>query len=82
MKAVVSKVALGEADVGIVYVTDVQASGDVDGVTIPADVNITAEYPIVELAESTDPAAARAFIEFVRSPAGLEILQQFGFGRP
>jgi molybdate transport system substrate-binding protein len=80
VKAVVSKVTLGEADAGIVYATDVQAAGDsASGVRIPDDINVTAEYPIV--AVSDDPVA-QAFIDFVTGPDGKRILTSFGFGAP
>jgi len=83
VKAVVTKVVLGEADAGIVYRTDVIAAGaDADGVTIGDDLNVVAEYPIVSIADGSNPAGARAFIEFVLSPAGREILAAFGFGSP
>lgn len=81
VKAVVSKVQLGEADAGIVYQTDVRAAGAaVQGVDIPADQNVPVEYPIAVL-KRADPAAAR-FVDFVRSPAGQRILGGFGFGPP
>jgi molybdate transport system substrate-binding protein len=80
VKAVASKVMLGEADAGIVYTTDVLAAGDAaSGVEIPDDVNVIAEYPIVAVSDST---AARAFIEFVTSPAGQRVLASHGFGTP
>lgn len=83
VNAVVSKVALGEADAGIVYRTDVIAAGDnADGVAIPDDVNVAVEYPIVLTAEAPNPEVARSFIEFVVSPAGQAILASFGFGSP
>jgi molybdate transport system substrate-binding protein len=81
VKAVVAKVLLGEADAGIVYRTDVLAAGgDADGVPIPDDVNVIAEYPIGLLADATDPRGGRAFIDFVLSVAGQQILADNGFG--
>jgi len=53
VKAVVSKVSLGEADAGVVYVTDVKAGGSkVQGVDIPDAQNVVARYPIALLTES------------------------------
>ncbi len=83
VKAVVSKVTAGEADAGIVYATDVLAAGDkAEGVDIPADVNVIAEYPIVATKASANPDAAAAFIEFVASEPGQKILDSYGFLRP
>jgi molybdate transport system substrate-binding protein len=83
VKAVVTKVLLGEADAGIVYRTDVLAAGDdADGVAIPDDVNVVAEYPIALLEDASDPLGGRSFIDFVQSAAGQEILADFGFGPP
>lgn len=83
VKAVVTKVVLGEADAGIVYRTDVIAAGaDAAGVTIGDDLNVVAEYPIVSIADAPNPVGARAFIEFVLSPAGQQILASYGFGAP
>lgn len=83
VKAVVSKVTAGEADAGIVYATDVLAAGDkAEGVDIPADVNVIAEYPIVVTKESANPEAAVAFLEFVASERGQKILGSYGFLQP
>lgn len=80
VKAVVTKVALGEADAGIVYVTDVTAAADdVEGVEIPADINVVAEYPIAAVAQAPNLDAARAFIDFVLGQQGQEILASDGF---
>jgi len=83
VKAVVTKVTLGEADAGVVYATDVTAAGaDAEGVEIPADVNVVAEYPIASLAEGPDAESAQAFIDFVLSEQGQEILASYGFLAP
>jgi molybdate transport system substrate-binding protein len=80
VKAVVTKVALGEADAGIVYVTDVTAGGDtVEGVTIPGDRNVPATYPIAVVKASTHQAQARAFVDHVRGEQGQQVLKSFGF---
>jgi molybdate transport system substrate-binding protein len=83
VKAVVSKVTLGEADAGIVYVTDVIAAGDrAQGVEIAPDVNVVARYPIAVTAQAADPPGAQAFIDFVVSDAGRAVLASYGFGPP
>ena len=83
VKSVLTKVALGEADAGIVYVTDVKAvrtsGSQVDGVTIPDDLNTTAEYPIAELKTTQSDPAAQAFVDFVLGLDGQATLARFGF---
>jgi molybdate transport system substrate-binding protein len=76
---VLSKVALGEADAGIVYVSDIVTSGKVDGVSIPDDENVTAVYPIAPLKSATNAAGAKAFIDLVLSTDGQAILKAAGF---
>lgn len=83
VKAVVSKVALGEADAGLVYVTDVKAGGaKVQGIVIPDAQNVVATYPIAVVKAAPDSRAAQAFVDFVLSPQGQRILASFGFGGP
>ncbi|HQZ35041.1 MAG TPA: molybdate ABC transporter substrate-binding protein [Ilumatobacteraceae bacterium] len=83
VKAVVSKVTLGEADAGIVYRTDVTAAGDkAAGVEIPADINVIAQYPIAVTKEAANPKGAQAFIDFVNSGQGQKILASYGFLAP
>jgi molybdate transport system substrate-binding protein len=80
VKSVVSKVALGEADAGIVYTTDVKAAGGkVQGVSIPAAYNVIATYPLVAVKGTKNSALANAFIAFVLSSAGQSTLESFGF---
>jgi molybdate transport system substrate-binding protein len=83
VKSVVTKVALGEADAGIVYATDVTAGGDrVEGVDIPAGQNVTATYPIATVKASRAQDAAQAFVDLVRSAEGRQVLQRHGFLPP
>ena len=83
VKAVVTKVSLGEADAGLVYVTDVSAGGDkVEGVDIPQTENVTATYPIATVKASTAKDKAQAFMDLVLSAQGQQVLEQFGFLPP
>lgn len=79
----VAKVASGELDAGIVYVTDVQAAGgEVQGIAIPADVNVLATYPITAVDGSRDPDTAERFVRYVLAPAGQRVLDAAGFLPP
>ena len=82
VKGVVTKITTGEADAGIVFVTDVKAAGaSVAGVMIPADVNVISNYPMVVTKQAPNATAGQAFIDFVASAAGQAILAQYGFLR-
>jgi molybdate transport system substrate-binding protein len=77
---VVTKVTLGEADAGIVYVTDVKANeNDATGVPIPPDQNVVADYPMVEVKNAPNASAAKAFMNYVSSSAGQQVLTSYGF---
>ncbi|HEY6797596.1 MAG TPA: molybdate ABC transporter substrate-binding protein [Kineosporiaceae bacterium] len=83
VKATLSKVTLGEADAGVVYVTDVLAAGNkVKGITIPADVNASTSYPIAALTASKNGELAKAFVDYVLSADGATALTQAGFAKP
>ncbi|WP_229275986.1 molybdate ABC transporter substrate-binding protein [Agromyces kandeliae] len=83
VKAVLTKVALGEVDAGLVYVTDVRAAGDaVEGVEVPAAASVVNRYPIADLVDAPHPAAAAAFRDFVTGREGRDVLERFGFGAP
>ncbi len=83
VKGVVGKVVLGEADAGFVYVTDVKpVAGKVRAVPIPARARPIALYSIAVVKASRHPAAARAFVARVLSPAGQAKLRAAGFLRP
>lgn len=77
---VLNKVSTGEADAGIVYVTDVQAAGEkVVGIAIPKDVNAVNSYPIAAV---SDNPLADDFTDLVTAPTGREVLSEAGFGAP
>lgn len=80
VRDVLAKVALGEADAGIVYQTDIigDVSADVMGIEIPTELNVVASYPIAAV-EGGKTAAAAAFISYVLSPLGQAALAEYGF---
>jgi molybdate transport system substrate-binding protein len=81
VKATLTAVSDGDADAGIVYVTDV--SGDkVESVVVPDDQNAVANYPIAVIKASTNQGTAQAFIDYVLSPPGQAVLKQSGFLPP
>ena len=83
VKAVLSKVTLGEVDAGIVYVTDLRSAGDkVKGIEIPDGVNASTDYPIATLSKSANKATAQAFTDLVLSGQGASALARAGFARP
>jgi molybdate transport system substrate-binding protein len=82
VKAVLSKVQLGEADAGIVYISDAaQAMDKLGYLEIPGPLNPVASYFIAPLKDSPNLDLAQAFIDFVLSPEGQETLAKFGFIR-
>lgn len=83
VRALLTKIEVDELDAGLVYVTDVAASGGaVQGIEVPPADNVIARYPIAALSGAPDPEAASLFVEFVLSDGGQAILADFGFGAP
>jgi molybdate transport system substrate-binding protein len=85
VRQVLAKVALGEADAGIVYRTDAQSAGDrVRAISIPDEHNVVAQYAIAEIEQAPRSALAETWIRLVLSPAAQGVLRQFGFsaGQP
>jgi molybdate transport system substrate-binding protein len=81
VKAVVTKVALGEADAGVVYTTDVTpaVASKLRVLRFPAGAAPEAVYPIAVVSAAPNPAGAAAFVDFITSPAGLGYLKARGF---
>ncbi len=83
VRSLLTKIAAGELDAGIVYVTDVASAGDaVQAVAIPDANAVEATYPVAVLADAPHPQRAAEFTAFVLSAAGREILAGFGFLAP
>jgi molybdate transport system substrate-binding protein len=80
VRQVVSKVQLGEADAGVVYATDVtpQVRQQLQQIQIPDALQIIAAYPVAA-ARGANAAGGEAFVNFVLSATGQEILTRWGF---
>ena len=81
VRSVLSKVALGEADAGIVYTSDISgdAADTVGRIDIPDELNTIASYPIAVTTGAANPELAQAFMDYVLSPEGQQILVKYGF---
>lgn len=81
VKVVATKVSLGEADAGIIYVSDitVDISNQVGRLDIPDALNTIAAYPIATISDSQHPDLAAAFISLVLSPEGQQVLAKYNF---
>ncbi|MFN8485168.1 MAG: molybdate ABC transporter substrate-binding protein [Anaerolineae bacterium] len=81
VRAVLSKIVLGEGDAGIVYTTDITADAapKVTRFDIPDALNTIAAYPIATVKGTKHQALADAFVSYVLSPAGQAVLAKYGF---
>ena len=79
VKAVAAKVAAGEADAGIVYVTDVAPGARVE---IPEDANVAGRYPVAVVRSTGNRAGAEAFVDRLLGPEGRAALAARGFVLP
>ncbi len=80
VRALLTKVASGELDAGIVYSTDVRVGGaEVEGIEISDDVNEMVPYPIAVTTEAARPSDAEAFVAYILSPDGQATIVRHGF---
>lgn len=80
---VLGKVVSGEADAGLVYVTDVEAAGDaVWSIPLPDSARVVNTYPIATVAGTDQPELAEDFVALVRGPEGRQVLADAAFGPP
>jgi len=82
VKAVLSKVQLGEADAGIVYRTDVLGAHGVRGIELPTVARVRAAYPAAVLRDAPNPSAATAFVTYLLARETQVVLASEGFGPP
>lgn len=80
--AVLTKVAAGEADAGLVYATDARGSEDVEQIEAAGAADVVNRYPIAALTEAANTVVAEAFVAFVLSDDGRAVLDALGFGAP
>lgn len=79
---VLGKISSGEADAGLVYVTDVKAAGDkVHGVPFPEAATVVNSYPLAVLRDSSKQPRAQEFVDYVNGPEGQAVLGAAGFGK-
>jgi len=79
VKQVVAKVQLGEADAGIVYLSDTVAAPELIKIGIPAENNVVAKYPLAALTQSKNSELAQAFIAYVLSADAQSVIQKWNF---
>jgi molybdate transport system substrate-binding protein len=80
---VLNKVTTGQADAGVVYVTDAQGAGDkVTAVPFPESADAVNTYPIAVLEQSKNPELAQKFVDAVNDEAGQKVLNAAGFAKP
>ncbi|MEU7628778.1 molybdate ABC transporter substrate-binding protein [Nocardia sp. NPDC049220] len=83
VKAVLTKVKLGEVDAALVYRTDVPAGGDqVEGIDFPEADKAINDYPVAPLAHGPNATAAGAFVDFIRSDRARAVFATAGFDTP
>ncbi|TDD38506.1 molybdate ABC transporter substrate-binding protein [Actinomadura sp. KC06] len=82
-RAVLDRVRSGEADAGIVYVTDLRSAGvAASSVPIPAAVNVTAAFPAAAVQDSDHGEDANAFISWLTGPSAQKLFNKYGFATP
>lgn len=83
VRQVLTPVRLGEADAGIVYLTDIADAGEaVQAVPIPTAQNVVATYPVAAVEEGPHRTAATGFCDWLRSRTAQRVLHEHGFGKP
>lgn len=82
VRQVLDYVSRGEVDAGFVYRTDAAIMPDTVKIALTAGGHTAVTYPVAVLAGSKHPAQAKAFVDFLMSAPGQEVLARYGFGKP
>jgi molybdate transport system substrate-binding protein len=83
VRSVLGRVRNGEADAGLVYITDMKSAGAAaSSVAIPASQNVTAVYPAATIRKSSHRKEAAAFVTWLASPEGAALLRKYGLQSP
>ena len=81
-RQVMNYVETGNADAGIVYVTDIARADGVEAIELEGAAEVVNNYPIGAIADSAHPDQAQAFVDWVLSDAGQAVLASYGFAAP
>ncbi|WP_433468146.1 molybdate ABC transporter substrate-binding protein [Spirillospora sp. CA-128828] len=82
-RAVLDRIRSGEADAGLVYITDLRSAGiAASSVPIPADQNVTVAFPAAALRDGDHKDAANAFLSWLLTPAAQKLFNKYGFVTP
>ena len=76
---IVSKISLGEADAGIVFVSDATSASNVKAVAVPDDANVVVTFVTAPLAGAPSPELAKTFVDYLLSDEAQSMLQAKGF---
>ena len=79
VRSILSKLQLGEADVGVVYASDLAGETELQSIEIPVNLNVSASYPIALIRDSAQQEPAGEFISFLFSDEGTAVLEAQGF---
>lgn len=82
VKPIVTKIGLGEADAGVVFISDATAAPELATLMLPDDANVTVAFMVAPLAAAANPEKAKAFVEYALSDEGQALLQAQGFLAP
>ena len=82
VRQVLDYVARGEVEAGFVYRTDAAIMADKVKIALPAGGHPPVTYPVAVVSESRQKALAKAFVDYLRSPAAQDVLARFGFAKP
>jgi molybdate transport system substrate-binding protein len=82
VRQVLDYVARGEVEAGFVYRTDAAIMSNKVAIALTAPGHAPVRYPVAVIADSREKALAQAFIDYLLSPAGQQIVARYGFAKP